>query len=80
MNTSSEAVADSNAKETQLDIEVLFRSHYGRVARIIARAVRDRARSEELAVEVFLKLWRMGPTAAPCGNTGGYPFCVPKAG
>jgi RNA polymerase sigma-70 factor, ECF subfamily len=58
VNTSSEAVAESNARETHLDIETLFRAHYGRVARIIARAVRDRARSEELAVEVFLKLWR----------------------
>src|ERR1700731_730132 len=58
VRTSSEAVADSTANETPLDIETLFRVHYGRVARVIARAVRDRARSEELAVEVFLKLWR----------------------
>ncbi len=58
VNTSSEGVADSNANETHLDIEALFRVHYGRVARLIARAVRDRARSEDLAVEVFLKLWR----------------------
>ena len=58
VSTSSEAVADSTANEAQLDIEALFRVHYVRVARIIARAVRDRARSEELAVEVFLKLWR----------------------
>jgi RNA polymerase sigma-70 factor (ECF subfamily) len=58
VNTSSEALADSKAHELHLDIEALFRAHYGRVARIIARVVRDRARSEELAVEVFLKLWR----------------------
>lgn len=58
VSTSNEALADSNASETHLDIETLFRVHYGRVARIIARAVRDRARSEELAVDVFLKLWR----------------------
>jgi len=58
VSTSSEALADSNANETHLGIETLFRVHYGRVARVIARAVRDRARSEELAVEVFLKLWR----------------------
>jgi len=58
VNTSSEAVADSNVNEMHLDIEALFRAHYGRVARIIARAVRDRGRSEELAAEVFLKLWR----------------------
>jgi RNA polymerase sigma-70 factor (ECF subfamily) len=58
VNTSSEALADSNAHESHLDIEALFRAHYGQVARIIARVVRDRARSEELAVDVFLKLWR----------------------
>jgi DNA-directed RNA polymerase specialized sigma24 family protein len=53
VSTSSEAVADSSASETHLDIEALFRAHYGRVARIIARVVGDRARSEDLAVEVF---------------------------
>jgi RNA polymerase sigma-70 factor (ECF subfamily) len=58
VNGSSEAVADVNASEAQFDIEAHFRAHYGRVARIIARVVRDGARSEELAVEVFLKLWR----------------------
>ena len=58
VSTSSEAVADSSANETHLDIEALFRGHYGRVACIIARVVGDRARSEDLAVEVFLKLWR----------------------
>jgi RNA polymerase sigma-70 factor, ECF subfamily len=58
VSTSSEAVVNSNADDTLLEIETLFRAYYGRVARIIARAVRDRARSEELAAEVFLKLWR----------------------
>jgi len=58
VNTSSEAVADLKANETHFDIEMLFRAHYERVARIIARVVRDRARSEDIAVEVFLKLWR----------------------
>jgi len=33
VNASSEAVADTNANETHLDIEALFRGHYGRVAR-----------------------------------------------
>jgi RNA polymerase sigma-70 factor, ECF subfamily len=54
----SEAVADANTAAASLDIEALFRAHYGRVARIIERVIRDRGRSEELAVEVFLKLWR----------------------
>jgi RNA polymerase sigma-70 factor (ECF subfamily) len=58
VNASTEAVAESGAKEAHFDIEVLFRAHYTRVARIIARVVGDHARSEELAVDVFLKLWR----------------------
>jgi RNA polymerase sigma-70 factor (ECF subfamily) len=41
-----------------IDFEAFFREHYHRVARAIARLVRDHARAEELAVEVFLKVWK----------------------
>lgn len=58
VNVQSEAVADANTTAAAFEIEALFRSHYARVARIIERVIRDRGRSEELAVEVFLKLWR----------------------
>jgi RNA polymerase sigma-70 factor (ECF subfamily) len=58
VNAKSEAVADVNTTATPFDIETLFRAHYPRIARIIERVIRDRGRSEELAVEVFLKLWR----------------------
>lgn len=58
VNGPSEAIADASVDAVPFDIEALFRAHYVRVARIVARVVRDRARSEELAVEVFLKLWR----------------------
>lgn len=44
--------------ETDFELEALFRAHYKRVAAVIARVVRDPARAEELAVEVFLKLSR----------------------
>jgi len=47
-----------NVNAAPFNTETAFRTHYGRVARIIARVVRDHARAEELAVEVFLKLWR----------------------
>lgn len=40
------------------DFESTFRAQYDRIARVIARVVKDRARAEELAVEVFLKFWR----------------------
>jgi RNA polymerase sigma-70 factor, ECF subfamily len=51
-------VAEIAARETGFDLEAIFRAQYGRIARVIARVVRDHARAEELAVEVFLKLWR----------------------
>ena len=40
------------------DFETLFHAHYCRIARTIARVVRDHARAEEIAVEVFWKFWR----------------------
>jgi RNA polymerase sigma-70 factor (ECF subfamily) len=58
VNAPIEAVADIPATEVQFDLDSIFRSQYPRIARVIARVVRDHARAEELAVEVFLKLWR----------------------
>ena len=49
---------DVKTGEAPFDFEATFRAQYGRIARVIARVVRDPARAEELAVEVFLKLWR----------------------
>lgn len=40
------------------EIEAIFHAQYDRIARVIAKVVRNHARAEELAVEVFLKLWR----------------------
>ena len=58
MNARSEAADRLQADETRFDFEATFRAQYERVARVIARVVRDPGRAEELAVEVFLKLWR----------------------
>ncbi len=44
--------------ESRLDLEAIFELQYERIARVIARVLRDPARAEELAVEVFLKLSR----------------------
>ena len=57
VNARSETVEDTSVIET-FDFEATFRAQYERVARVIARVVHDPARAEELAVEVFLKLWR----------------------
>ena len=58
MNAPSEVVSGMTAGEAPFDLEATFRAQYERVTRIILRVVGDPARAEELAVEVFLKLWR----------------------
>ncbi len=72
VNASSEAVAGVETVDAQFDLETIFRAQYGRIARVIAGVVRDRARAEELAVEVFLKLWRS--PEAQNGNTEGWLY------
>ena len=55
MDALSEALVEMKPNEAGLDIEMVFRAHYGRMAKVIARVIRDPARAEELAVDVFLK-------------------------
>jgi RNA polymerase sigma-70 factor (ECF subfamily) len=69
-----EAVEGLKVNEAQFDIDAIFRAHYGRIARVIARVVRNPARAEELAVEVFIKLWRNRD--AQDGNHGGWLYRV----
>jgi RNA polymerase sigma-70 factor, ECF subfamily len=58
MSTRTEAIADMNTHDASFNLEMAFRAHYDRVTLIIGRVVGDRGRAQELAVEVFLKLWR----------------------
>ena len=58
MDATSEALSEIETGKVPVDLESIFRVKYAHIARVIARIVRDRARAEELAVEVFLKLWR----------------------
>jgi DNA-directed RNA polymerase specialized sigma24 family protein len=50
------------ANETEVDLETIFHARYKRMCRVVARVLRDPARAEELAVEVFLK-WSRHPGA-----------------
>jgi RNA polymerase sigma-70 factor (ECF subfamily) len=45
-------------RSAAFDFESAFQAHYGRIARAIARVIRDPGRAEELAVEVLWKFWR----------------------
>jgi RNA polymerase sigma-70 factor (ECF subfamily) len=62
VDASSEAVVEMNSATAEVDLEAIFNAQYERLARVIAGVIRDRARAEELAVEVFLK-WSRHPKA-----------------
>jgi RNA polymerase sigma-70 factor (ECF subfamily) len=70
----SGAGAESKDQEIHFDIETIFRAQYERIARVIAKVVRDPARAEELAAEVFLKLWRN--RQAQGDNPIGWLYCA----
>lgn len=62
--------ADSELpRDAQRHLDELFVSHYERITRVIGRVIRDQARAEELAVEVFLK-WSRNPGAHGSGAEG----------
>jgi RNA polymerase sigma factor (sigma-70 family) len=62
VDASGEAVVEMNSSGAEVDLEAIFYAQYERLARVIAGVIRDRARAEELAVEVFLK-WSRHPSA-----------------
>ena len=55
VSTARQTAVEIEAAPPQPDLETTFAAYYGRIARVIARIIRDPARAEELAVEVFLK-------------------------
>jgi RNA polymerase sigma-70 factor, ECF subfamily len=58
VNAKSEAAGGMTADRTNFDFEEVFRTQYAHITRVVARVVRDYARAEELASEVFWKLNR----------------------
>ncbi len=70
MNARSQGVDDAAPPASAF--ETVFAAYYERTARLIARLVNDPARAEELAVEVFWKLWR-NPQAHG-ENVGGWIY------
>ena len=74
VSASSEAAVETKVSELPFDIETIYLAQFGRIARLIARVVQDPARAEDLAVDVFLKLWRT--PKAQGKNTEGWLYRV----
>ena len=49
--------------------DLLFQTHYGRLARVVGRIVHDQARAEEIAADVFVR-WQRHPAAHGEGAEG----------
>jgi RNA polymerase sigma-70 factor (ECF subfamily) len=63
-STHVDAQSDSvpvTLSETQPDLETVFATYYVPICRVLSRIVHDHARSEELAVDVFLRWADRGP-------------------
>lgn len=54
--------------------EEIFLEHYGRIIAALCRLLGDRGRAEELANEVFLKLYRRPLPPRQDGNIGGWLY------
>jgi len=65
VNVDSEPIADFAAEVIGFDFDAIFRAEHVRISRIIARIVRDPGRAEELAAEVFWKLFRTSKAQGP---------------
>jgi RNA polymerase sigma-70 factor, ECF subfamily len=55
MDAGSESLTNISAESANSEFEEVFRAHYPRIARVIARIVHDPGRAEELAADVFWK-------------------------
>jgi RNA polymerase sigma factor (sigma-70 family) len=58
VNAQPAAGPDPEIDGQVFDFDAVFRLHYPRLARVIARLIGDPARAEELAVEALWKLWQ----------------------
>lgn len=59
---------------TDARFDELFLAHYAQIAAILCRVVGDWGRAEELANEVFLKLYRRPLPEISSGNVGGWLY------
>jgi len=63
------AIVTAEVPTDAFDFDAVFHAHYRRIARTIFRIIQDPSRAEELAVEVFCKLWRQSSAhRSQCGG------------
>lgn len=68
MESNVESLAVASDETHTFDFRAAFHGQYPRVVRLVARIVKDHSRAEEIAVEVFWKLWRTPAAQGPHAN------------
>jgi RNA polymerase sigma-70 factor, ECF subfamily len=72
MYARSKVTEAAAANEQTQDFEAFFKTHYEKIARVIARIAGDRASAEDLAMEVFWTLWQNSQIRGP--QAGGWLY------
>jgi RNA polymerase sigma-70 factor, ECF subfamily len=70
----TESSSTSPSSRLESVFEAAFLNFYARIVGVLARLLGDRARAEELADDVFLKLYRQPWLAGSDGNVGGWLY------
>lgn len=70
MKTDQWIIGLSTMHDLPFDLTAIFRAEYKRMVQVIARVIGDPSRAEELAVDVFFKLWRRPKAHGP--KAGGW--------
>ena len=58
----------------EAEFEAIFREHYGRIIRVTRRVLQRDSEAEEVCAEVFLRLYRTGPSVAADGLVGAWLY------
>ena len=68
VNQDGESISNVSVKLSAFEFDAVFLAQYSRIVRIIGRIVNDSGRAEDLALEVFWKLWRKPRTSSDPGG------------
>jgi RNA polymerase sigma factor (sigma-70 family) len=67
-------VVSMASRWVEAEFEAIFREHYGRIVRVTRRVLQRDSEAEEVCAEVFLRLYRTGPSVAADGLVGAWLY------
>lgn len=67
-------VVSMTSRWVEAEYEAIFREHYGRIIRVTRRVLQRDSEAEEVCAEVFLRLYRTGPSVAAGGLVGAWLY------